>query len=101
MNTDPPPDLVLEIDLTHPSLDKLPIYAAVGVTEVWRYTDDHLIMYQLGTDGYLVVQTSLVLPDVSGTDIQHWIEVSQQMTRATWMKQVQAWAQKRWGQKET
>lgn len=39
LNTDPPPDLVVEIDLTHPSLDKLPIYATLGVPEVWRVTD--------------------------------------------------------------
>jgi Uma2 family endonuclease len=35
--TQPPPDLVVEIDITHPSLDKFPIYAQVGVPEVWRY----------------------------------------------------------------
>ena len=34
---DPPPDLVLEVDITSPSLNKLPIYARLGVTEVWRH----------------------------------------------------------------
>lgn len=95
LDTDPPPDLVLEIDLTHPSLDKLPIYAAVGVPEVWRYTNDHLVMYRLTEGTYTVVETSGVLPDVAREDIQHWIDVSQQMPRATWMKQVQGWAQDR------
>lgn len=33
LHSDPPPDLVVEIDLTPPSLDKFPIYAALGVTE--------------------------------------------------------------------
>ena len=28
---DPPPDLVIEIDITDPSLNKLPIYAQMGV----------------------------------------------------------------------
>jgi hypothetical protein len=37
LTVDPPPDLVIEIDITSPSLDKLPIYAAVGVPEVWLY----------------------------------------------------------------
>jgi hypothetical protein len=31
---------VVEVDITHPSLDKLPIYAVLGVPEVWRYTDE-------------------------------------------------------------
>src|SRR5215831_8087758 len=36
LTVDPPPDLVIEVDVTHSSLDKLPIYAALGVPEVWR-----------------------------------------------------------------
>lgn len=35
LNEDPSPDLVIEVDVTSPSLDKLPIYAALGVPEVW------------------------------------------------------------------
>jgi Uma2 family endonuclease len=34
---DPPPDLVIEVDITSPSLDKFPIYARLGVREVWGY----------------------------------------------------------------
>ncbi len=34
---DPPPDLVVEADLTSSSLDKLPIYARLGIVEVWCY----------------------------------------------------------------
>jgi Uma2 family endonuclease len=38
LTVDPPPDLVVEIDLTSSSLDRFPIYAALGVPEIWRYT---------------------------------------------------------------
>ena len=34
---DSPPDLVVEVDLTNPSLSKLPIYAHLGVAEVWLF----------------------------------------------------------------
>jgi Uma2 family endonuclease len=34
---DPPPDLVIEIDIISPSFNKLPIYTQRGVPEVWRY----------------------------------------------------------------
>lgn len=37
LRTDPPPDLIIEIDITHPALDKLPIYAGLGIGEIWRY----------------------------------------------------------------
>ncbi len=39
LNVDPPPDLVVEVDVTSYSLDKLPIYASLGISEVWRYAD--------------------------------------------------------------
>src|SRR5579885_1128764 len=37
LSIDPPPDLVIEIDLTSRALDKLSLYAQIGVPEIWRY----------------------------------------------------------------
>lgn len=37
IGVDPVPDLVLEIDITSSSLDKLSIYGALEVPEIWRY----------------------------------------------------------------
>ncbi len=37
LDVDPPPDLVIEIDITSPSLNKLSIYARMGVFEIWRH----------------------------------------------------------------
>lgn len=37
LDIDPPPDVVVEIDVTNESLSKFPIYAALGVPEIWRY----------------------------------------------------------------
>ena len=99
--TDPPPDLVVKIDLTHPSLDKLPIYAALGVPEVWRYADERMIMYRRVGDGYEVVARSSVLPGVTSAEVQDWLTASEQMSRATWMRQVQTWARARWGRAST
>ena len=53
LTVDPPSDLVMEIDITSPSLNKLPIYAAVGIAAVWRYTRAGLPLYQLLQDGYV------------------------------------------------
>ncbi|MCA1717577.1 MAG: Uma2 family endonuclease [Actinobacteria bacterium] len=44
---DPPPDLVFEVDVTNPSLDKLPIFAQVGVAEIWRYSGGRMEMFGL------------------------------------------------------
>src|ERR1700674_3812031 len=36
LRTDPPPDLAIEVDVTRSSLDRMDIYAALKVPEVWR-----------------------------------------------------------------
>jgi Uma2 family endonuclease len=59
---DPPPDLVLEIDITSPSLLRLPIYAALGVPEVWRYNGQELHLYSLQSGSYVSQEQSQVLP---------------------------------------
>jgi Uma2 family endonuclease len=95
LEADPPPDLVVEIDITHPSLDKMPICATLGVPEVWRATEDRVVVYQRTSDGYTVVDRSTVLPGLAAAEIQDWLAVSEQLSRAAWMKQVQAWARER------
>jgi Uma2 family endonuclease len=47
LNIDPPPDLVLEIDITNTSLNKLPIYASLQVPEIWRYNGRSLQVFVL------------------------------------------------------
>lgn len=47
LDNDPPPDLVLEIDITSGSMDKQPIYAAIGVPELWRYNGNKLEVFVL------------------------------------------------------
>jgi Uma2 family endonuclease len=61
-NVDPPPDVVVEVDLHHESLSKFPIYAALGVPEVWRYDGDSLTIYQLRDEEYVASEASLSLP---------------------------------------
>jgi Uma2 family endonuclease len=58
--TDPPPDLVVEVDISHPSLDKLPIYASLRVPEIWRH-DGHVIQFfHLVGDRYMEADVSSV-----------------------------------------
>ena len=50
LDIDPPPDLVLEIDMSNSSLNKLPIYAALGVAEIWRYNGNNLTGFIFNND---------------------------------------------------
>jgi Uma2 family endonuclease len=51
LKTDPVPDLVIEVDVTHTSLDRLKIFAALGVPEVWRSDNRTLQFLHLQDDG--------------------------------------------------
>jgi Uma2 family endonuclease len=61
----PAPDLALEIDISNSSLDKLPIFATLGLPEVWRYGKDGLAMHKLAGDDYREIASSEVLPGVA------------------------------------
>jgi Uma2 family endonuclease len=60
--TDPPPDIAVEIDVHHDSRDKLNIYAALGVPELWRYDGEELMISVLEEDHYVTATHSQALP---------------------------------------
>ena len=61
-NVDPPPDVVVKVDLHHESLSKFPIYADLGVPEIWRYDGKALTMHHLRDGEYVASEASLSLP---------------------------------------
>ena len=64
LDKDPPPDLVLEIDITSGSLNKRPIYAAIGVPEFWHYDGNKLQVFvlQQSKGDYQSVNQSPIFP---------------------------------------
>ena len=59
----PPPDLAIEVEMSSPLLDKLAIYAGLGVPEIWRYNQDGLTILLLRPDrSYHVSERSLAFP---------------------------------------
>lgn len=51
LSVDPPPDLAIEVDITRSSLDRMGVYAALGVPEVWRFNGETIEVHWLQTDG--------------------------------------------------
>ena len=73
---DPPPDLVIEIDITSSSRDRLTAYAALGVPEIWRYDGKAFWVYQLQNQEYQLSEASLAFPDIAIAEIVHFLEKS-------------------------
>ncbi|MBV9124016.1 MAG: Uma2 family endonuclease, partial [Planctomycetes bacterium] len=70
LRTDPPPDLAIEVDVTHSTLDRLAIYAALGVPEIWRLAGDTLTFHVLTEEGaYQAVPASRSFPQVTSRDL--------------------------------
>ncbi len=51
LDRDPPPDLALEVEITSSCLDRMGVYAGLGVPEVWRFEGDEWHIHVLGADG--------------------------------------------------
>ena len=75
LNQDPPPDLVVEIDVTSSSIDRLSLYASLGVPEVWRYDGNRLIIYQLESQEYVERDVSPTFPFLSQVEMLRFLEL--------------------------
>ncbi|MEC4803913.1 MAG: Uma2 family endonuclease [Jaaginema sp. PMC 1079.18] len=91
LSEDPPPDLVLEIDLTSKSLSRFPIYARLGVPEIWCYDSGELKIYQLQYEEYIEVETSSIFPTLSLTELPELIEQYRPKGRRVMRHAVRKW----------
>jgi Uma2 family endonuclease len=94
LERDPPPDLSLEIDLTSKSLDRLPIYARLGVPELWCYDDGEITIYHLQQSEYIESTRSLVFPTLPIQDLPQLIESYRPQGRRALRQAIRAWAKK-------
>ena len=95
LNQDPPPDLVLEIDLTSKSLNRFAIYARLGVPEIWCYDSGELKIYQLQNENYIEVEISLVFPTLPVQELPALIEQYRSQGRRAIRQAVRNWARER------
>ena len=88
LSFDPPPELIIEVDITHGSLSKFPILAAIGVEEIWRFDGDRVIFYRLENENYQQVAESVCLPRVKSETVTELLFAAEEMKRSEWLKLV-------------
>jgi Uma2 family endonuclease len=75
LTRDPPPDLVVEVDITHRAIDREGIYAALGVAEVWRFDGRALTFLLLEPNAtYRRADTSAAFPRLHAADLQRFLK---------------------------
>ena len=89
---DPPPDIVIEVDITTESLNKLPILAGLGVPEVWYYKDEKVTIYKLEGGAYLEAEHSPTFPILTSEMATQFLEESAEMKSTDWLRRVREWA---------
>ena len=93
---DPPPDLAIEVDHTRSSEAALPIYARLGVPEVWRYDAlGHVLWFgRLAGDAYIEVDRSGCLPKLTPALVLRALDVFDEgeMGENAWLEWLKAWA---------
>ncbi|HMS41849.1 MAG TPA: Uma2 family endonuclease [Pyrinomonadaceae bacterium] len=89
------PDLVIEIDITSSSFDRLGIFAAFGVREIWRFDGEILEIGLLENGVYLKSETSEILKGVNAEKLTEFIKSSAKLSRLEWQKNVRDWAREK------
>ncbi len=72
---DPPPDLAIEVDFTHSSVDKDGIYAAFRVPEIWRWENDRVTFYRLVDGAYEETDFSVQFPNLSADELPRFFAI--------------------------
>lgn len=89
---DPVPDLVIEVDITSPSLDKIVLYAEFGVSEVWLLRQDRVSILLLNGDEYQAASHSRALPRLTQEALNNFLRLSRTELYLNWLSAIRSWA---------
>jgi Uma2 family endonuclease len=92
LSVDPPPDLAIEVDITSSSINRMLIYAAFGVPEVWQWHDEQLTVFALGADAnYSKLDSSRALPGFPVKQVAEFILQRKFSDELTFIDEFRGW----------
>jgi Uma2 family endonuclease len=91
LSVDPPPDIVVEIDITNESLSKFPIYAAFGVPEIWRYDGKQAQIDRLVDQADVPSEASLSFPTLTAQAMTDFLEQSKTQGQSAALASFRKW----------
>jgi Uma2 family endonuclease len=92
LKKDPPPDLVIEVEITRSPVPRLPIYAALGCPEIWRVTAAGVAFTFLQPDGsYVSTRESRALPALAVADLNRFLGLRYSVDENGIEAQFRAW----------
>lgn len=86
------PDLAIEITISRRGIDKLPVYAALGVPEVWFWRHDRIEVFVLGGSGYERAAASAMFPEL---DLELVATLAREPNQTAAVKKLRVWVRGR------
>ena len=83
--------MAFEVDITSPSLNKFPIYAAIGVAELWRHTGDDAYFYRLEEGEYVGIAHSDLFPFLSPQDLLSFLGIGEAEGAVVMAREFREW----------
>jgi len=93
LKRDPPPDLVIEVEATRSPAPKFPVYAALGVPEIWHFDGKKLRCLHLRKGKYQPAEMSLAFPFLRPAELQRFIELLPAQDELAVMRAFGEWVQ--------
>ncbi len=94
LDTEPPPDLAVESEITHPATEALAVWQHFGVPEVWVFNGrKKSLSIRLLDDkrGYVESQASRSFPFLSAQEILAWITETKDESQTDWQIRLRDW----------
>ena len=88
MEVDPPPDIGVEVLVTHPSISKFPLCAQLRVPEIWTYDGSRFAMYGLRRTEYVEIASSGVLRRLNAKQLSEFLELGKTLDSLAWPDEV-------------
>lgn len=89
---DPPPDLAIEVENTTDILDRLDVYAALGVPEIWRDDGEVVVIGRLQPDGrYAWGHASGVFPFLPMAEVARFLALAESQNETAWVRSFRTW----------
>ncbi|MEG4322143.1 MULTISPECIES: Uma2 family endonuclease [unclassified Microcoleus] len=91
ISIDPPPDLVIEVDITSPSSNRFVVYTQLEIPEIWRYSGESVQIYQLQNQQYVTCDRSPTFPIVSVAMLNQFLQMAETQDDNAIIRSLRQW----------
>ncbi len=91
ISIDPPPDLIIEVDITNSSARSFAVYQQLGIPEVWRFANGSIKIFQLQDRDYIECEFSAIFTIISGDILGRFLQMSATDNSTSIVRAVRKW----------